>query len=295
MGTDQEIGTSALRAITYDKAIKQIAMDSYTMMQALSVISSSAWKNFFYRENPDALAVNTGGAVKGIPRGSQFPQSSVQWDKISTTLEKYGVEEFIYWEDIRTNDISVRDRTLKRIAERVVKSVDTQIWTALEGAKHSGSLPTSIQYFSIMGRGWDQASATIIDDLMRAKQKIGEKFYDTSNLTCFVSERDYRSIVKFVTDKGAQWNSVSADTMTNGKQAQIAGVTFVVSHAVTASNALVVVPKVVGNWRENVSLSTTTITDEYIGEKIRAVQLGVVELTDPYAACLIYGTQSETA
>ena len=49
-------GEDALRATSYDLAIKQIANYTYKMKQLVSVVSSSSWKNYFFREQTDIPA-----------------------------------------------------------------------------------------------------------------------------------------------------------------------------------------------------------------------------------------------
>ena len=83
------------------------------------------------------------------------------------------------------------------MTEGVVKAVDDQIWDDLT---ESRALNGVIQSFAIVdGRFWDVSSAAIIDDLMKAKQLISENGnYDTSNLMCFISPRDERSIKNYL-------------------------------------------------------------------------------------------------
>ena len=291
MATNLEVGSSELRAEVVDKVIKGFATATYKFKQALSVSSTNAWKNTYYREDPDALTSPTGNAIEAIPRGANFPQAVVSWEKVSSYIEKYGLEDNIFWEDILTDDIDVQSRTLYRIAEGVVKAVDTEIWDVLtENRSVSAIQEVAITESATTGQ-WDTASAAVIDNLMNAKQLIGEKNYPTNNLMCFISEKDHRSIVKYITDSGAQFDKLGEDAARNGRVQGLAGIKFVVSNNVTASYALVVVPKICGSWKAAVPLQTTTIVDPYKSTKIRAVEMGVTQLTDPKAVCLISNTQ----
>ena len=127
---------------------------------------------------------------------------------------------------------------------------------------------------------------------MNAKQLIGVANYDTSGLMAFISEKDHRSIVNYLAEKGAQFPSVGNDMAKNGRVGKLAGIQLVVSNNVTASFALVVVPKVVGAWRESVSLRSDLKKDAFKGTRIRVVEMGVAQLTDPSASVLIIGTQA---
>ena len=292
MAQTEEVGLASLRKEVVDKTIKGFATASYKFKQAVSISTTNAWKNTFYREASNALTGHTGNAIKGIPRGANFPQAVVKWEKVSKWVEKYGLEDNIFWEDVLTNDINVQARTLFRIAEGVAKAVDDEIWDVLTESQ----IPVSIQSVPLEHAGgssvaWDGASAAIIDDLMHCKQKIGQYNYPTSGLMCFISEKDHRSIVTFVTDSGAQFDKLGDETARNGRVQGLAGIKFVVSNSVTASSALVVVPKICATWQSAKPLTTETIIDPFKSVKIRAVEMGVTQLTDPGACVLITGTQ----
>lgn len=278
------------RTIIYEKVVKGFALASYKFKQAVSVVSAGgAWKSYFYRETAAALTAQSGNAIKGIPRGAEFPQASVSWEKVQSVIEKYGLEDNIPFEDLISNDIDVRDRTLMRIAEGVAKAVDAEIWAQLT----ENRTPVNIQNITVTeGYEWDTASAAIIDNLLQAKQKISEYNYDTSNLMCFVSPKDYRSIMNYLAEKGAQFPTIGADVANNGSKGRLAGIDLIESVNVTASYAVVVVPKRCATWRELVPLSTITKEDPYKSLTVRSVEIGVTQVTDPKAIVLISNTQA---
>lgn len=288
MTVDQQSATANMRTVFYDKIVKGFAEAAYKFKQAVTVSSSSAWKNYYWRENSSALTAQTGNAIKGIPRGANFPQAVVEWERVLTTIEKYGLEDNIPYEDLISDDVDVRNRTLFRIAEGVAKAVDDEIWNTLTESRSV----SNIQTIAITSRFWDVASAAIIDDLLQAKQKIAEYNYDTSNLMAFVSPKDYRSIMSYLADKGAQFPAIGNEVASNGKQGRLAGIDLVVSNSVTASYALVVVPKICGTWKQLVPLTTETKEDPLKSLTVRSVEFGVTQLTDPKACVLISGTQA---
>lgn len=283
----EEVGTLNVRKEFVDGVIKQTAARKYKFKQAVSIVSTNANDNTYYREDTTVLAGRSGNAIRGLPRGAAFPQRSVELTQHTATIEKYGLEENIFWEDIISNNVDLRDRTLIKIAEGVVKSVDDEIWEVLT----EGQVPSAIQSITLTTRKWDVSSAAIIDDLEQARQLIAEQNYDTENLLCFISPKDRRSLVKYLTDKGAQFPKISEGVARNGQLGTIDGITFVVSNSVTASFALVVKPKTVGTWKQLKALQTITKEDPMVSITIRSSELGVTLLTDPKAAVLISGTQ----
>lgn len=286
MGIDQSVGNVDLRTQIFDGAVKGFATQMYKFKQAVTISPTSGWKNFFYRETPDQLTAKGNSAIKGIPRGAQFPQSAVEFQKVSSVIEKYGYEDNIFWEDILSDDVDVRDRTLFRVAEAVTFAVDNEIWSILSESQSAVNIQSITSNGASQGY-WNETSAAIIDNLLEAKQKIGEKNYGTEDLMCFVSPRQYRHIMNYLASKGAQFPSIGSEVATNGRQGRVAGVMFVESNSVSTSFALVVKPKIVGTWKEMVALQTTTTEDPYKSLKIRSVEMGATQLTDPNAAVLI--------
>lgn len=292
-----QIGDEILRSEVVDKAVKQIAARAYKFKQAVSIVSTSAWKNTFFRETSTVLSGGTGSGIKGIPRGADFPVATPSWTEVPTWISKHGLQENILWEDILSDDIDVQARTLFKVTEGVVKSVDDTLWNGLseDAAANTygvGTSPPNIQSVHIAGgKHWSGTSAAIIDNLLNASQLIATENYSTSDLMLFVSPKDYRSIMRFVSDKGAQFPTLATEIAENGRKGRLAGMTLVESNSVIASYALVCVPKLCATWKELVPLSTNTTVDPFKSVRIRVVEEGTVNLTDPKAVVLLTNTQ----
>lgn len=290
-----EHGETTLRREVIDSMVKQTAARKYKFKQAVAVVSTNAWTNTFYRENQTIPAGQSGNNTKGIPRGAAFPQYTIEWDPVSVKIIKFGLEESISWEDLLSDNIPVQARTIIKLTSGVVKAVDDFIWDQLTESR----VPVNIQSFTIgsgtRGGHWDEASAAIIDNLMECSQLISEadNNYDVDNLMCFVSPRDKRNIMNYLADKGTQWSPIATDIARNGRIGKVAGITIVESSSVTASYALVVKPKTCATYKELVGLRSTTVEDPYRSLKIRIVEEGTVELTDPKAVVLIKNTQNK--
>ncbi len=287
----EQNATSGLRSEVIDKVIKGFAPNMYKFLQAVSVSPTSGNKLTYWQKESTVLSAPDATApFKGIPRGGNFPQVAKTFQKASSYIVKHGAEDVIYWEDILSDDIDIQAETLSAITETVVCSVDTNIWDTLSESRS----PSKIQSITIAaGYSWDTASSAVIDDLLYGVQKIATKNYPTENLMLFVNPRDYRSIVNYVVGKGAQFQMLANDAATNGKVMKLAGVgTIITSNNVTTSYAMLLVPKQCASWKELVPLKTETIIDPFKSVKIRAVQEGITQLTDPDAVVLYINTQS---
>ena len=291
---EEQHETGKMRTSFYDGTIKGMARDTYKFKQAVSIVKTSAWKNYFWREDPDTLTGSDTNTGKGIPRGAAFPHATKTFQRVISVIEKYGLEDNIAWEDLISDDVDVRDRTLLGIAEGVAKLVDDEIWSKLTGgAAADRALTPECQTITIAWpNSWEGSSAAIIDDLLQAKQLIAVKNYPVDNLLAFINPRDHRSIMTWLYDKGAQAPAIATDVAKNGYVGTIAGISLIISNSVTASHALVVVPKRVGTWKEMIPLTTITKDDPLKSLTIRCAEVGVTQLTDPNAAVLFYGTLS---
>ena len=285
-----QVQESELRAQAFDSSIKAISERMYKFKQALGISTTAAWINTFYRESTtSALTGQSGTAIKSSPRLSQPARNSVDWARIDSYQEKYFFEDEIAWEDIITNQIAVQGRTLFRISEGIVKGVDDAQYAALTNT----TAETGINQINLaQSLAWDLTSAAIIDDLGQARQLIAEDDIDAENLICFVSPKDMRSINTYIAGKGAQFPQLGTEAATNGKIGRLIGIDFVMANNVTASQALIVVPKLCAEWKEAAPLQTNTTEDPFRSVKIRAVEIGVTHILQPKAICLIRGTQS---
>ena len=289
-------GTEILNNEVIDSIVKQTGMKTYKIKQVCSIVPTSAWNNTFYREDQTVFTGQTGNAVKGIPQGANFPQRALSFQEVTVRVVKYGLEDNIPWEAILAGKIDIQARTAIRLTEGVVSAVDSSIWDSLTQNLGTDSGLVIQSYAITLARFWDYASAAIVDDVMAAKRMIAVNgHYDTGDLVCLISPRDEQSVVSYLIGKGAQFPSIATDSVRNGSIGKIAGVDFIVSESVSSSYALVCKPKTCATYKELVSLRSTTVEDPYRSLKIRVVEEGTVEITDPKAIVLIKGTQSATA
>ena len=287
---DLQAGSAGIRKEVIDSIVKQTAARTYKFKQACAIVPTSAWTNDFFREDLTVLAGQTGNSFRGVRPGAAFPQASINVERVSGEIIAFKAEENIPWETGRASQFDIQARTVIRLTEGIVKEVDDYIWEELT---ESRTMTGVIQSFAILNhRHWNVASAAIIDDVKKASQLISTNGnYDTTNLICFISPRDERSIMNYIADKGAQWMPAAQDAMRNGTIGQIAGVTFVTSQSVTASYALVVKPKTCATIQEFVPLTTNITDDPLKSWRLRVVEELQVQLTDPKAIVLIKDTQ----
>jgi hypothetical protein len=271
--TFYETGEDKLRAKTYDNAIKQIANYSYKMKQLVSTVKSSSWKNYFFREQTSVPEGQEGNAIKGIPRGAEFPNAVISWEQVNSRIEKYGLSGKIDHEDIIAKNIDTRNRTIKRIAEGVAKAVDNEIYSVL-------STDADIQTGVLQAGYWNESSAAIVKDLAVMKSQVQEYYDNANDFAVVINPKTAPEIIHYIYEKGAQATSEGQKAF-NGEIGRPAGVRVITAAVVPASYALFVVPKMCATWKQLMPLETDTKTDKFMGDEIKACEYGVTEVHEP--------------
>jgi hypothetical protein len=274
-----EPGEDTLRATAYDLAIKQIANYTYKFKQLVSVTTSSSWKNYFFREQTDVPTGQSGNAIKGIPRGADFPNAVLSWEQVISRIEKYGLSSQIDHEDIIAGNIDTRNRTVLRIAEGVAKAVDSEIYSVI--SSDSGIL-TGV----LSGGYWNQSSAAIIKDLAVMKAQVQAYYDNAKDFAVVINPATAPNILHYIYEKGAQAQS-SGQSAFNGEIGNPAGVRVITSAVVPASYALFVVPKTCATWKSLMPLQTDTKTEMFKGDTITACEYGVTEVHEPKQVVLL--------
>lgn len=284
------IGESGIRKQVIDDLLKVLAEPSYVLKEAVSVTSFGGWQNTYYQEDAAVLTAPTGNSGLGLPRGANFPQIAPSNVQKNAWITKIGFEATINFEDILANNVDLQARAVFKLTQKVVYELDTAIKNCLT----ENDAPSTVNYFTVSpGYGWDKvASASIVDDLMYAKQLIAEDNYPVTNLVCFINNKDHRSMVNYLASKGAQFPQIGNDVTENGKVGKLAGIDIRLSETVPASFAIVCVPKVCATMRELVPLQSDIKEDAFRNTRIRVVEEGMIYLTDPAAVCVIRGTRN---
>ena len=286
-------GMADLRAENVERAVKGFALQEYRFKQLLMTNNSNSWQESYFQETAADLVAGGNRNVKGIPRGAKFPYGEVSWTKKSSFLAKYGMEGVIFWEDEKTNNVDVIARTLLRIARAVTKRVDEEIWNVLS----EDQSPSLINTLAIAaGDEWDSATLANrdpIQNILDAKTTIDVDNYDIDNGRGFLAVSPY-DLAKLLGNANVRnAGQFYTDNVTrNGVVGKMLGLTIIKSNNVTADFAMVGIAKECGTWKAAQPLTVVTIDDPGIKKTIRAFELGVTQLINPEAICLITNTQA---
>ena len=249
--------------------------------------SSNKWTETYYRETAAELtAQGNNNSIQGVARGAAFPHVDPSWTKFSGVQVKFAAEANVFLEDKLTDAIDVQARTILRVARSIAKQVDDYIYTELSTAVGINTAAAS--------GNWDSATVAEqnpINDILEGIQFMSEDNYDAlQNGFILLSPKDYRSLLqnsKVINNPSFK----TADVVSNGVVGQIVGLNIIVSNAVTADEALIVIGQRAATWKGAVPLTSAVIEDQGIKFTIRSWEEGQVQVTDPEAIHKITNTQ----
>jgi len=272
-----------------DSAVKAVNQDMSKLKNLCIIDSSSAWTESYYREtNADSTDGGTGSSIKGIPQMAPFPFVQVTETKVSSVVLKYGDESVISLEMQQEATVPMLQRHILRMARKV----NWQIDTAIEAIMSSDAGNT----FAITaGYEWDSATIAQRDpvyDILYGINMLRADGIDALNGNGYlvVNGTDYTNIIsntKILNHPTFQ--SVSA--VQNGIVGSLAGLKIMVSEAVTADQAYIVVKGESLVWKQAQPLKTVTIDDPGKSTTIRCWERGVCQLHAPNGICKITNTR----
>lgn len=279
-----------LRKEFIDSAVKAVNADMSRLKNLCVIDSSSAWTESYYREtNEDTTDGGTGSSIAGIPQMAPYPYVDVTETKYSSIVEKYGAESIISLEMQQAATVPMLQRYILRIARKINWQIDVAI-EALMSASAGNTFAITAGY------EWDSTTLANRDpvyDLLYGINMIRADGIDALNGNGYlvVNGTDYTNIIsnsKVLNHPTFQ--SVSA--VQNGQVARLAGLTIVVSEAVTADQAYIVVKGESLVWKQAQALQVVTIEDPGKSTLIRAWERGVPQLHQPNGICKITNTRA---
>ena len=285
------VGMADIRGLNVTKAVTGFALQNYVFKDRLCLVQpSSSWQERYYQETATDLT-NANSPVEDVPRLANYPHGEVSWTQQNSYHKKFGMETRISVEDATSNDVDVIARSLLRIGRAVAKAVDAEIWDVIT----EGRSITNISGLTITaGHEWD--SATIanrdpVQDILNAKKIISIYNYNPEGAFLCLSPTDYANLLGNANVRNAgQFYTPSVTE--RGEVGTICGLRILVSNNVTADYAAVVIGGEAATWKQLSPLQTRTIEDPGIGTTIRAWEIGVCQLKNPKAVCLISNTQA---
>jgi len=279
-----------LRKEYIDSAVKAVNLDMAKLKTLCTIDSSDAWTESYYREtNTDSTDGGTGSAIKGIPQMAPYPFVEVTETKVSAVVLKYGDESIISLEMSQAATVPMLQRHILRMGRRVQYQIDVSIEAAMNDSAGNTFAITA-------GEEWDSATIANRDpiyDILYGINMLRADGVDALNGNGYlvVNGTDYTNIIsntKVLNHPTYQ----SASAVQNGQVAKLAGLTIMVSEAVTADQAYIVVKGEALVWKQAQAMQVVTINDPGKSTTIRCWERGVIQVHAPNAICKITNTRA---
>lgn len=274
-----QVGEQDIRGENIERAVKGFANKLYKLRPILMQESSDKWTETYYREESTPLSAEGTRNVNQVARGALPPHLEVEWTKVSTVNRKFMGQSIVYYEDKLTNAINTQARVLFRVAEAIVNAVDTYIYAQLTGATGTSGIQAAAD-------DWDSvtvANRDPIGDILIGIGAMQTNHYEPlQGGFLLVKPVDYTSLLrnsKVINNPSFK----TADVVSNGKVGQICGLTIIVSTNVSADEAMIVIGNRAATWKSVVPLKSAIIDEPGILTKIRAWEIGHIQITDPEA------------
>ena len=279
-----------LRKEFIDSAVKAVALDMAKLKTLCTIDSSDAWTESYYREtNADSTDGGTGSSIGGIPQMAPFPFVEVAETKVSSVVLKYGDESIISLEMQQSATVPMLQRHILRMGRKINWQIDVVIEAAMSAAAGNTFAITAAYE-------WDSATIANRDpvyNILYGIQMLRADGVDALNGNGYlvVNGTDYTNIIsnsKIVNHP--TFKTVSA--VENGVVNELAGLKIMVSEAVTADQAYIVVKGEALVWKQSQPLQVVTIDDPGKSTLIRAWERGVIQVHAPNAICKITNTRA---
>jgi len=274
-----EVGMADVRGENVSRVVKVMAEEEFKFKQILMLAGSNNWTETYYQEDPTELtATGETADVGDVARGASFPNVDASWTKVSTTHKKWGDEATIFMEDVLTDAIDVKARTVRKVARAIASDFDAYTYSTLSS---DASINTAAAVAT-----WDNATVASRDpirDILVGIQYMAVDNYDfLQNGYILLAPKNYTDLLmnsKVVNNPSFK----TADVVSNGVVGQICGGKLIVSPNVTADEVLMVIGQRAATYKSAVEMSSNVDYDAGIKYTIRSWMIGHVEVTDPEA------------
>jgi len=279
-----------LRKEYIDSAVKAVAKDMAVLKTLCTIDTSDAWTESYFREtNDDTTDGGTYAPIKGIPQMAPFPFVQVTETKVSSVILKYGDESVISLEMNQAATVPMLQRHILRMGRKVNYQIDVAIEAAMSASAGNTFAITA-------GNEWNSNTVQNRDpvydilygiNMLRADgiNALNGNGYLVVNGTDYTNVISNSKILNHPTFK-------SVSSVENGVVNELAGLKIMVSEAVTADQAYIVVKGEALVWKQAQPLQVVQIEDPGKSTTIRCWERGTIQVHAPNAICKITNTRA---
>jgi hypothetical protein len=281
---------AAMRKEYIDSAVKAAALIEYKLKTLCTVESADAWTlTYWQRVNTvEAAGAGTGSNVAGVPQMAPYPYIEQPLTKVSTVIKKFAAESILSIENIDTAPVSVLALYVQTVTRTVSYALDVAIEAVMSGSAGNTFALTA-------GYEWDSATVSNRDpmgDILNAIQYLRADGIDAlkGNGYFVTNGTDATNILK--NSKIINNPTFTSKVSDNGIIGSLCGLKWMISEAVTADQAYVIVANEALTFKQVEALQTAIIEDPGKSKLIRAWEIGSIQIPVPNAVCKITNTRA---
>lgn len=279
------------RKQVWEKDIKGFAKKRYVIRNLVMITTTEAWTNSFYQKTATSLTGGEFHGIEGIPPGANFPAVIRGTTLTHARILQHGGEGMIFWQEILSSNIRLEAEVISDVTDACVYSVDNKIYNTLSRNNTPGGIINTVACAE--GFEWDSDTIQNRDPFFNIMQCIEtiqtDRYPILSSGLGFVAMNEATYTYLITNSKilnHPTWKE-AAGIIRNGFVASIARLNIYVTPVVTNDFVLVGMAKKCGTWKVSQPLTVDVIKDPQKKYVIRASEIGVAQLTDPEAICLL--------
>ena len=289
MVAGSELVNTDLRKEFIDSAVKAVVKIEEKWKAMCAIDPSDAFTESYFREtNDDSTDTGTGSPIKGVPEYGPFPFVDVTETKFSSPIDKYAGESIISMEAQQRITVPMLQRKIYRIGRKMIYQVDVAIEASVStNAGNTLAIAAGFEWDSLTVANRDPIKNFL--DAIQLLRADGIEFLDGSGLIV-MNGTDYTNVISNTKVLNhPTFKEVSA--VKNGRVHMLVGLTMVISEAVQADQAYVLVEKKGMVWKAAEGLKIVTTEEPGRWTRIDAWERGVFQLQAPNEVCKITNTR----
>ena len=281
-------GQAEIRGLNIDKVSKDMFEDALIIKGELKAESTDSRQIRWYQKTSGYLTTTTPAKISNIPYGARPFVLRQTWTRNTSFTKKYLLDsEMIDMEDETDSDVQVFLNTSEDITGAVANDLDGDVWDVVS----ENRTPTHINDVTSTA-AWDAASGqNPYADVTEAEELIRTQTKRNPILKIYLNAHDHKSLKDWlVTVKGSSIPGFSSQLVENKTLIMFDSKRVIVSENVTQDFAMVANLERGATYKTFKGLTTSIITEEQIGRKIRVGFNGIALLVRPKYIALISNT-----
>ena len=282
-------GQAEIRGLNIDKVSKDMFEEALIFKKELKAESTDSRQIRWYQKTSGYLTTSTPAKISNIPYGARPFVLRQTWTRNTSFTIKYLLDsELIDMEDETDTDVQVFLNTTEDITGAVANDLEGDVWDIVS----ENRTPTNINDVTSTA-AWDATSGqNPYEDVAEAEELIRTQTKRNPVLKIYLNAHDHKSLkVWLVTTKGSSIPGFSSQLIDNKPLIMFDSKQVVISENVTTDFAMVANLERGATYKTFKQLTTSIITEEQIGRKIRVGFNGIALLVRPKYIALISNTK----